>query len=457
MSRYNILAICADDMHGNLPDGYMPYFEGEPFGNWIKFPNSMNVVPLCGPSRNTIWTGQYARRHGGTTNPIVTDSFEGGLDPYRLLAPALKKAGYWTAFVGKYNNGYPWYNGGSGPGTVQKYIPPGWDDFRAKRGNQYYDYVMMDNGTDTVHAYDTADYATDVETPLVEAAIDAAREPFFIQWSAPPPHNHVFQDEPGHSYEPGSFYTHPPAPRHESLYPGLADTLEASPPDNFNPASIADKPQWLKDKYPSQRSSSDVDDIMGAKADALRCLKSFDEGIEGIFTALNDRGLMDRTIIVFWADNANLFGEHRFYTKGVPYEEALRMHMRVRWPGVTAREDTSLVSSADLAATFADIAGATLPDSPDGMSFAPLVRNELGAWRDAIYFEAGSTGPPRQYGPGAFEGVRTASWKYVHHTEDDDYELYDLDSDPYEQTNLAGTGLAIQSTLAAKLEVLRPG
>ena len=101
----------------------MPWLESrleDPTDHWVRFTNAFVNVPLCCPSRATILTGRYAHHTG------VEDNGDGAaFDESSSLAPWLEAAGYRTAFVGKYLNGYPW---GHGP-----YVPVGWDRFVAKQ------------------------------------------------------------------------------------------------------------------------------------------------------------------------------------------------------------------------------------------------------------------------------------------------------------------------------------
>ena len=134
------------------------------------------------------------------------------------------------------------------------------------------------------------------------------------------------------------------------------------------------------------------------------------------------------------------------------YEESLKMPLIVKWPGVTQPESRPklMVQNLDYAQTFLDVAGAPIPDDMQGMSLVPLLQGrEPGNWRKSIYYhyyEYPSVHQvPRHY------GIRTERYKLMHFYEfGNEWELYDLEKDPDELTNLYGQ--ADQAELTADLK-----
>ena len=129
----------------------------------IRFTDFHAEVPLCGPSRANLLTGQHAHNSGANSN----DGQQ--LDPATTIATELDEAGYHTSYVGKYLNGYRAF-------PPDRRDPPGWDSFDVIDSNQgkYFWYEMRDReGGITQHRTDEADYSTDV---IADLAVQRIRE-----------------------------------------------------------------------------------------------------------------------------------------------------------------------------------------------------------------------------------------------------------------------------------------
>jgi arylsulfatase A-like enzyme len=183
-----------------------------------------------------------------------------------------------------------------------------------------------------------------------------------------------------------------------------------------------------------------------------------DDGVASILNALDKTGLSEKTIIVYLSDNGMTLGNHRFgVDKNCAYEACVKIPFIVYAPGLAeARSDAHIVANIDLAPTFIEWAGGSIPSSIDGLSFAGLLTNPKTEWRDDILLEHW----PTENGVGsmipAFFAVRTMEWKYVEY-ETGEKELYDLVNDPYELENLAGKRKyrEIEAQLAARLAELK--
>lgn len=431
MSRPNIIVIVADDMPMDSLD-HMPYLSSDPGGSWLTFSQGIITSPICAPSRFSMFAGRYARTVGVSNNDEVNEAFHGGVPQPSLVAPALKRAGYHTAHVGKYQNHWPWTDFGGAASTMKAL---GWDDWRHHTGGDYFDYSFWDNGTQTTYD-DTLDanYVTDQEFARAVDIVENTREPFFLHMGLRAPHGE-------------DVTAWPPAPRHEAL------SITVTERDNYDEADVSDKPTWLTDYRPNQMSTQEKTDLAAFRLNALRQMRSVDEGIEDVIDALTSRGILDDTYLFFYGDNGYCFGEHRYFTKAAAFEECINMHLKVRWPGQSDTTYSDLVANIDLAPTWCDLAGVQmLTDAPEGQSIVPLVDHGA-AHRDAVLLQRDAETPTLTFKPGEYTGIRTATHKYVSYA-NGDTELYDLSTDPYELSNLAGTGLTIETTLAAKMATL---
>lgn len=440
----NVVLVVTDDQPYEAYDE-MPYMGAASAANgWVTFTNSVNSCPICGPSRVTMLTGQQARRNGNADNTTTHDAIGAGIDQKRMIGRVMQTAGYRTIWLGKYINGYPW----SGLTGDDHYVPPGWDTFISPRPNLYTNFRFMVGSSKSEAStgsleptFNSGEYRTDEEVARLETEITAAvndNRPFFAMWAPTAPHRDANGDVV-------------PAARHEGLT--ISSDVTAKP--SWNEADISDKPTWVQ-SY-SLLTTEQQDDFTTERTNVMKTLRAVDEAMESLVDHLTTLGVLDDTVIIFWSDNGFLYGEHRhIFGKGVPYEESIRLGLKVRWPGVTGRDDAALVSNFDIAPTVCDIANTNMPDAPDGMSFASRVQDAGVAWRDAVLIQRESEEPTSQYRVGAYTAVRTATHIYIEHEDGTgDKELYDLDADPYQLTNVAGTGLAVETALAAKLDRLK--
>jgi N-acetylglucosamine-6-sulfatase len=152
--------------------------------------------------------------------------------------------------------------------------------------------------------------------------------------------------------------------------------------------------------------------------------------------ALQSAGKLDDTVIIYTSDNGFLFGQHGSMGKSAPYEEAIRVPLVMRGPGIPANQTRSqLVNNLDTVATIVELAGASPGVVLDGRSLKPLFADPNAPWRSAIAFESPSAsfmGPS-----GRYTGVRTATLKYIKF-ENGKEKLYDLAADPHESKSRAG-------------------
>lgn len=417
LPKPNIVLILTDDQHIHHLKN-MPYLSSYPNGHWVTFTNAYENVSLCCPSRANILSGQYAHHTGVTSN-----GSGGKLRDDSTIATWLKSAGYRTALVGKYLNGYPF--SGKPP------IPPGWDYWIAFHdGQDYYNYELNENGTVKSYGSAAQDYSTDVFYNRAISFLDTTSpdQPFFLYFSTQAPHQNFT-----------------PAPRHIGMYKNLP--VFYGP--NFNEADVSDKPAWVRN-LPLLTSNTD-----NGQRKASETLLAVDEAIQGIMDNIEAKGQLDHTVVIFLTDNGFSFGAHRWQEKRCVYEECVKTPLMIRYPWTDTRTESRLVQSVDLAPTIAELAGTTPAHQVDGRSLVPLLNQTATEWRSSILLEMQDASAVTR----PFWAVRTLEWKYVELNTTGEKELYDMVNDPYELQNLANLPAYanIQSSLAAELAALKSG
>lgn len=381
----------------------------------VHFRNAFVTTALCSPSRASILTGQYMHNHGIADNNI---KFREGTF---FFPQALQQVGYRTAFIGK------WHMGGHTDDPQ-----PGFDHWISFKGQG--NYLPDDGKGGPRHTLnidgkriEQRGYITD---ELNGYALDWLKQqnkdkPFFLYLS----HKAVHAD----------FI---PAERHRKLYSPDSIKLPASMADT--PENYSGKPRWVKDQ---RNSWHGVDfayhtalNVVDYKLRYNQTLAAVDEGIGAIIATLEQKGLLNNTIVVMMGDNGFLFGEHGLIDKRSAYEESMRVPLIAFGGGMAkGRVVNDAVANIDIAPTFLELAGAKIPNGAkvDGMSYADQLmgRPHSRPWRTSLnyeyYWEYNYPQTPTTF---ALRGER---YKYIqYHGVWDTEELYDLQADPKEMNNL---------------------
>ncbi|MDO8752369.1 MAG: sulfatase [Anaerolineales bacterium] len=415
-ARPNIIFILTDDQPYHTV-AYMPTVRDVLMTGGVVFENGFVTTPLCCPSRVSIWTGQYAHNHGVLTNRLPLGGAQ-KFDETLSSALWLQAVGYHTAYFGKYLNEYESL-------TPLGRVPAGWDTWGALLDrvqsaedtgseNSYESYSFSENGQIMEGGVFSADWVTQRSVDFISASRDA---PFFLVMAYYNPHTPYFW-----------------ADRHDGQFRANS-FLRADPyrPPNFLEADVSDKPEYFQQL---------IDGLSVEKIDTrynhlLRSLLSVDDGVASVLAELDQMNLRDNTIVVFISDNGLTVGNHvPGMMKNCVYEECIRVPFIVYAPAFfAARTDLRLVANIDLAPTFADLSGAPIPDSVDGLSLLPLLYDPSIPWRDGLLLEHWPTDGETHLIP-EFHAIRTSEWKYVEYVTGE-VELYDLINDPYELSNLA--------------------
>jgi arylsulfatase A-like enzyme len=440
-SHPNIVFVLTDDLSMDLLP-YMPQVQALQ-ADGMTFNHYFVSDSLCCPSRSSIFTGQFPHDTGVFTNagPFGgLKAFYNHGDENRTFNIALQHAGYRTAMMGKYINGY--LEGPSRSPIANTAVPPGWSEWDvAGWGYREFGYKLNIDGTIHYFGHAPRDYLTDVIARRGAHFIDrsaAMGKPFFLELATFAPHT-----------------PYVPAPRDANLYPGLM----APRPPSFD-VLPTNPPSWLAGHPPL--TLHQIDRINRVFRRRVQDVQAVDNMISRVRTALQNDGVAGNTYIVFSSDNGLHTGEYRLTPgKLTAFDTDIHVPLVVTGPGVPV--DTSsdaMTENVDLAETFAQMGGTTL-DTGDGHSLLSLIHGTApDDWRNAILVEHHGPKPDRDDpdeqdrasgNPPSYEAIRTPQFLYVEY-DDGEREFYDLRTDPFELDNLAGS-LSVDELTALHAEL----
>jgi N-acetylglucosamine-6-sulfatase len=430
--RPNVVVVMSDDQTSDSMR-FMNAVNAQVGDAGATFQNSFASFPLCCPSRATFLTGQYPHNHGVMAN-VAPDGGFAKLDSSNTLPVWLQQAGYHTAHVGKYLNGYEGF---------PDLEPPGWSEwYGSTRTYQFYGYTLNENGTQVTYGTTADQYQTDVYTQKAVEFIDRRapeEQPFFLSVAYLAPHS----GGPNVSPQPPSDCqrTAKPAPRHATAFDSEALPLPAS----FNEEDVSDKPQEIQALAPL--TADEIVNIERRYRCRIESLLAVDEGVARILDALARNGELSNTLLIYTADNGFFHGEHRIPAgKHRFYEPSARVPLLIRGPGIPPNvEVADLAVNADLAPTILEAAGATAARAVDGRSLLGAAENPGRLLGRSILIET------RNY-----SAVRTARYKFAVH-DTGEVELYDLQNDPDEVQSLHADPAfdQVESALATLLSNLQ--
>jgi N-acetylglucosamine-6-sulfatase len=228
-----------------------------------------------------------------------------------------------------------------------------------------------------------------------------------------------------------------PAERHKGRY----RNQRFVEPRTQDPANVHDAPMWVRNQRNSwhgvdfpYHSSLDIAEYYTRYAETLLAV---DESVGDVTAWLQERGLLESTLVIYMGDNGFAFGEHGLIDKRTAYEESMRVPMMMQCPelfrGGTVVDQ--VVANIDIAPTILAAAGLEPPAHMAGRSMMPLLQGQSTAWRDTLlyeyYWERNFPQTP------TLHALRGSRYKYIRYQGIWDVdELYDLQADPLETTNL---------------------
>jgi N-acetylglucosamine-6-sulfatase len=372
--------------------------------NGVYMKNAFVTTALCSPSRASILTGLYAHQHGvvDNNNPVSSKLV--------FISQYLQKAGYETAMIGK------WHMGGEFDDPQR-----GFDHWVSFKGQGT--YLPNRNGFNVNgKKVPQKGYITD---ELTDYAIDWLKarkgdKPFMLYLS----HKGVHAE-----------FT--PAERHKDSFKN--ETFVE--PKTINPLNVKDAPMWVRNQRNSwhgvdfpYHSDLNIAEYYKLYAETLR---GVDDSVGRVMAWLKETGKLEDTLVIYMGDNGFAFGEHGLIDKRTAYEESMRVPMLVQCPQLFKGGTTSeaVVANIDITPTMLEAAGLQAPEYLAGKSFISVAQGKQTPWRDGLlyeyYWERNFPQTP------TLHALRGNRYKYIHVQGLWDIdELYDLQNDPLETTNL---------------------
>ncbi len=464
-ARPNVIFIMADDHAYQAISAYGSDLIETPnidrlADEGLRFDRAYVGNSICSPSRATLLTGKFSHANGLRDNVGIFDGSQA------TLQGLMQDAGYETAIVGKWH---------------LKSEPTGFDywDVLPDQGEYYNPVFVSADGERTVEGYVT-DITTDLAIDWLGNERDDTR-PFLLFYHHKAPHREwwppLADPDEFHSWEipepetlfddySGRGAAAEEAEMRISIHMGLTNDNKITPE---NAAALGHEPfmgwyddAWRRqyDEYMNDEQRAVLDALYGPinddfvamnlegdeltrwkyqryMQDYLATIRSIDDNIGRLLDNLDQRGLLDNTLIVYTSDQGFYLGEHGWFDKRFIYEESFRTPLLMRMPGLDSDGESrsALVQNVDFAPTILDLAGAAIPADMHGQSLTPLFDIDDPEFRDAVYYHYYEY--PSIHAVKRHYGIRTDRYKLVHFYYDvDEWELYDLATDPMELSSV---------------------
>jgi len=440
--RLNVLFLIADDLNNDLGVYGAPVRSpniDKLAARGVQFDRVYAQHPLCSPSRSSFLTGRRPDATGVLTNPPprnpMSPHFREKLPETITLPQLFKTNGWFAARVGKlYHYGVPLT---IGTGALDDY--PSWDLTINPRGRdrEVHDRIfslrpglfggtvswLADEGTDAEH---TDGIAAAEAVKLLER-FKRNNESFFLAVGF---------------YRPHTPYVAPK--RYFDMYP--VDRIE------LPKLSEADRTRSPAAAYRSAHKEQDAmtDDQRREAIRAYWASTTFMDAQAGhVLDALDRLGLADSTAVVFTSDHGYHLADHGLWQKMSLFERSARVPLIVAGPSVKVRGAVArgLAELVVLYPTLADLAGLEPTVPVDGVSLAPMLQDPTATVKDAAFTQARNG-----------YSIRTERWRYIEWDEGrQGAQLYDMNADPAETTNLAADARHAQTVkdLRARLATYR--
>ena len=356
----------------------------------INLRNAVASMPVCCPTRASLFTGQRAFTHGVFLNdvPLAPEA--------NSLAKVMKAAGYDTGYIGKWH-----LNGDGRSAFIPKERRQGFDYWKVLECTHEYNDSFYYDGDNTNKlkwpGYDAIAQTADAQNYLRERSTNKAPFLFVLSWG--PPHNP---------------YT--------------------SAPEKYR-AMYQPKQLTLRGNVPADKAAATRRDLAGYYAHCT----ALDDCMSNLLQTLRDTGLDQNTIVIFTADHGDMLGSHDQHRKQRPWDESIRIPLLIRWPAkFQPHALDTIFTSEDYMPTILGLCGIGIPKTVEGLDYS---RYLIGGKNPSDGATLLSCMAPfgefiRSGGGKEFRGIRTERFTYVRDLTGP-WLLYDNVADPLQMTNLA--------------------
>jgi len=401
-----------------------------------RFTRAYAAAPICGPCRSAMITGRTVAHCGALTHGHMHRDM--GLP---TLATIFRDAGYRTAAFGKVHVAGESDDNDIGfdERALEIYTPMKSDYQHAiglEKFWQYCSYLPQYRPYPDArerHSYNLTNEPIQLEEEFILDHMSADRAIEFLKVAGASCSEARRAGTGNSRHAPFLLYVGLEKPHTELYAPkrfhDLYDPAKMDLPENRHfdrcglPDTVRDNPA-----FPIADGLTD-DQMRHAMAAYYANVTYMDEQAGRVLDALDELGLSDSTIVVYSTDHGEHLFNHQMVHKLCFFEEAVRVPLILRIPGLTEAGTTrsQFASLLDLLPTFCDACGITPPPGLDGKSLLPTLTDDA-PLRDEVFSEFYDYGVAERM-------IRTERWKYVH-SEGDRHQLYDLESDPQEDVNL---------------------
>ena len=485
--RPNIVYIMTDDHTAQMMSCYDNRYVETPnldriARDGVRFSHSFVANSLSGPSRACMLTGKHSHKNGFTNNEHGI--FDGS---QQTMPKLLQKAGYETCLIGKWHlvstpTGFNYWEILPAQGDYYNPMFIHMDGTRSADSG-YVTRIITDKAIEWMEQEHAKPFALFIHHKACHRAWLPALEDLQLYedktFPLPPEFHDDFATREAAAktemeigkdmdivYDTKMFVSpqETPQTRLSSSYQNMIGRLskrERKQYDDFYvPLSRRFYEEWGTDyNFLPHQSQSSVAGSRDAKLlewkyqrymrDYAKVVHSLDQEVGRVLDYLEQKGLLDNTLVVYTSDQGFYMGEHGWFDKRFMYEESLNTPLVMRLPKGYERRGVvdEMVQNIDYAPTFLDLAGAPIPADIQGVSLVPLLKGKAATkedkqairqWRDAIYYHYYEY--PAEHDVRRHYGIRTDRYKLIHFYGHDvnAWELFDLKDDPHEMHNLYG-------------------